>query len=188
MAGRRNTVNMRIHGWEAALIGPLVPYLLMVGGSFITLAVAWGLRWWTYGRPGLTALITFVLIVTGATLSVGAWKLFKPLTGLSGPAWGLAHHVVATIVLSHQCIYLFMVLGSRELTWSLWAIGSLFVIVSWAIRRLARLTAQQHGHDADTISDQTSLTGSHFLGQPTVRQSSRTAPPMAQGTLSRLRQ
>lgn len=114
-------------------------------------------------RPILMATMSAVLILSATGLSFLGWKLFKPHTRPGSVSYLLAHHVVTTIAVAHVNMYLFMLWGNREFTWASWVIGSLFLIITWLVRRFARDSADIHKTDEGSAIG---LPGSSFLGNP----------------------
>lgn len=155
------TQTHRVYGFKSMLVLPLVPYSLMTLGTIGALITAWGLRIWVRDRPILMATMTAVLMLSAGGLCVLGWKLFKPHTRRNTVSYLLAHHVVATIIVAHLNMFLFMLWGSREFTWASWFIGSKFLIITWVIRRMSRESAEIHTTDEGAPLG---LPGSSFLG------------------------
>lgn len=161
MAKPTRSIDVRNNLTEMAL-APLAPYLLMVFGTIGALGAGWALRLWTdFGsRPMLMGVLSGLLCLSGGSLGVLGYKVFKQLQARTGQGWGLAWHVVVTVALGHVMVWLIMCFGSREFVWATWVIGSIFVLLTWAIRRMARGSTAQFGNDdGDVIG----LPGSSFL-------------------------
>lgn len=162
MAKPTRSIDVRNNLTEMAL-APLAPYLLMFFGTVGALASGWALRLWTdFGsRPMLMGLLSALLCLSGGSLGVAGYKLFKHLqTKSSGQGWGLAWHVVGTVALGHVMVWLIMCFGSREFVWATWIIGSVFILLSWALRRMSRGSTANFGHDDGEVIG---LPGSSFL-------------------------
>lgn len=149
MAGKKaNTTNM--YNWRAMALIPVLPYFFMLFGVLGTLLIAWALRLWINGRVPMYGFVTMLIMLSAGILSIAAYKFYVRLTprnGSAGPNWLLWQHIVFTLGSSHVCIMLFVWFGSREMTWVSWCMGSVFIIISWMLRRFARSTTEQWGED-----------------------------------------
>lgn len=152
------TQTHKVYGFTAMLVSPLVAPGLMLLGACGVLMTAWGMRIWCLGsfvpskqqeRPLIMALCTALILVSGFLCSALGWKTFKHnrsthRAASSGKGWLLGPHVLMTVAGAHVSMLLFVWFGNREFTWATWILGTLFLGITWIIRRFARESAAIH--------------------------------------------
>lgn len=130
---------------EWTFFGTLLPYLAMVLGAVLTLALGVITRlgitiqeFFNIGETGDTArALTLVVISSAVILGTIAWKLFRQRRGQF-----IAPHATATVLLGHA--WILMAIWENPDSWmfgvpTLYAFfyGAIIVALSWCIRRWA---------------------------------------------------